>query len=387
MFMQSPKDREERDPTATRMESEIEYEEGENSDRQQQQQQTNGDDNDNESIQVAEAVLDETMSRKQQTSTSPKSTLSKTRHEIRKYRDLCGKIVNDTRVQLTIVLLIGINGIMLGIATFPFIKGNPDASNAFERCDFAFLVIFTIELGMQFIYNGLHLFLDGWLVFDFIIILTSWAFDQVQIVRAFRIFRAFRLVTRVKTLQNLVTALFSVVPRIAGITLLLALIFFIFSILMTSMWKDLYHEGYTEQDYFSRLDATLFTLFQVLTLDEWAGLTREVMASPGNSWAWFPMIAFVIITAFIVINLIIAVICDAIAALHANEKAMIQGISSADRDADGINDADEEPHVRVKKQLQTLEQQVEELSRMQQQTMHSLQYLTRHLQAKRRTPS
>jgi hypothetical protein len=374
--MQSPKDREERDLTTTRMDTEIEYEEGENSDRQQ----TNGDDNDNESIQVAEAVLDETMSRKQQT--SPKSTLSKTRHEIRKYRDLCGKIVNDTRVQLTIVLLIGINGIMLGIATFPFIKGNPNASNAFERCDFAFLVIFTIELGMQFIYNGLHLFLDGWLVFDFIIILTSWAFDEVQIVRAFRIFRAFRLVTRVKTLQNLVTALFSVVPRIAGITLLLALIFFIFSILMTSMWKDLYHEGYTEQDYFSRLDATLFTLFQVLTLDEWAGLTREVMASPGNSWAWFPMIAFVIITAFIVINLIIAVICDAIAALHANEKAMIQGINSADQD----DDADEEPHVHVKKQLQTLEQQVEELSRMQQQTMHSLQYLTRHLQATR-TPS
>jgi septal ring factor EnvC (AmiA/AmiB activator) len=94
------------------------------------------------------------------------------------------------------------------------------------------------------------------------------------------------------------------------------------------------------------------------------------------------MIAFVIITAFIVINLIIAVICDAIAALHANEKAMIQGINSADQD----DDADEEPHVHVKKQLQTLEQQVEELSRMQQQTMHSLQYLTRHLQAKR-TPS
>ena len=72
---------------------------------------------------MAEAVLEEAKSRKQQTSTSPpKSTLSKTRHEIRKYRDLCGKIVNDTRVQLFIVLLIAINGIMLGLATFPFIK-------------------------------------------------------------------------------------------------------------------------------------------------------------------------------------------------------------------------------------------------------------------------
>lgn len=347
-----------------------------------QKHQENGDedDDDDESIKVAEAVLEETNIRKQQTPSSPssQSKLKKTRKTIRKYRDLCGKIVNNTRVQFAIISLIAVNAIMLGIATFPFVKDNPDIRHKFEVTDKVFLVLFTVELGMQFIYNGIHLFLDGWLIFDFIIIVSSWAFEEIQIVRAFRIFRAFRLITRVQVLQNLVTALFSVVPRIMGITLLLALIFFIFSILMTSMWKNLYHEGYTEQDYFSRLDATLFTLFQVLTLDEWAGITREVMASPDNSWAWFPMIAFVIITAFIVINLIIAVICDAIAALHADQKAMIQGIASTDE-----GDSEEPQDIDVREQLQTLEQHVEKLARMQEQTMHSLQYLTRHMQAKK----
>jgi hypothetical protein len=42
------------------------------------------------------------------------------------------------------------------------------------------------------------------LVFDLVIIVTSWTFSQVQIIRAFRIFRALRLITRVKVMKNLV---------------------------------------------------------------------------------------------------------------------------------------------------------------------------------------
>jgi len=57
---------------------------------------------------------------------------------------------------------------------------------------------------MQFIFYGLMLLTDGWLVFDLIIITLSWAFAQVQIIRAFRIFRAFRLITRIKVMKNLV---------------------------------------------------------------------------------------------------------------------------------------------------------------------------------------
>lgn len=364
----SPYGSEETDPRTT---AETESDEGKNQTRQSA---------DDGSVVEVEAVLKETkqLRSNKQTPSSPPSCVAKTKNKIHNVRQLSGKIVNDTRSQFVIILLIAINAIMLGIATYPFVKDNPQTSHRFEVTDMVFLIIFTVELGMQFIYRGFHLFLDGWLIFDFVIIVTSWSFSEVQIIRAFRIFRAFRLVTRVKVLQNLVTALFSVVPRMGAIGLLLILIFFIFAILMTSMWKDLYENGETEQDYFSRLDATLFTLFQVMTLDEWAGITRQVMAV--QSWAWFPMITFVVITAFIVINLIIAVICDAIAALHADQKAMIHGERFDEHDDDGI---DEPPDVDVKKQLQSLEQQVEELSRMQEQTMHSLQYLTRHLQAKK----
>jgi hypothetical protein len=160
--------------------------------------------------------------------------------------------------------------------------------------------------------------------------------------------------------------------------MLLFLIFFIFAILMTSLWKDLYYDNETSQDYFSRLDATFFTLFQIMTLDNWAGISREIMAV--NSWAWIPFIAFVLISAFIVVNMIIAVICEAIGALHSDQRAMIMGQSGSGEE---VNKDFEPVHVDVKQHLESLERQVDELTRMQQQTMHTLQYMARHLQAKK----
>ena len=123
---------------------------------------------------------------------------------INQLRYHCGMFVNNQYVQLFIIVLIMVNAIMMGLATFDFIKDNPQLNDAFETTDQVFLVIFTIELGLQFIYHGFRLLLDGWLVFDLIIIVTSWSFAQVQIIRAFRVFRALRLVTRIKILKNLI---------------------------------------------------------------------------------------------------------------------------------------------------------------------------------------
>ena len=115
-----------------------------------------------------------------------------------------GNLVNHPHVQLFIVTLIAVNAVMMGIATFDVVKDHPDTQEAFEITDRVFLVIFTVELCMQFFFHGWRLLQDGWLIFDLIIIVTSWAFAELQIVRAFRIFRALRLITRIAVMQNLI---------------------------------------------------------------------------------------------------------------------------------------------------------------------------------------
>lgn len=242
---------------------------------------------------------------------------------VQSFRYRVGTLVNCAEVQSFVVFLISLNAIMLGIATYPMVRLDPYVSNIFGSVDKTCLIIFTIELFMQFIFHGWRLFLNGWLLFDTFIIVVSWAFSGISVIRAFRIIRALRLVTRVKIMKNLIVALFSVVPRMFAIGILLCLFSYIFAVLFTQLFKNLYKEGYTDFDYFGRLDYSFFTLFQVMTLDSWGDMTRMMVVV--YPWAWIPVVIYVIITAFVVANLIIAVICDAIYALHDEDKAMILG--------------------------------------------------------------
>ena len=223
----------------------------------------------------------------------------------RKFRLMCGKIVDNPATQLFIISLIIINAIMMGIGTFDFVTNNPNVNEAFELVDRVFLSIFTIEIGLQFIYRLFALFTDAWLVFDVIIVVTSWSVASMQIVRSFRIFRAFRLVTRIGPLRELVMAIAAVMPRIYAIGMLLLLIFYIYAVLFTELFRTLTLSA----NYFTRLDASLFTCVELMTL-EWADIAREVMAQ--MPWAWLPISTFIAITGFIVFNLIVAVICDAV---------------------------------------------------------------------------
>ena len=65
------------------------------------------------------------------------------------------------------------------------------------------------------------------------------------------------------------------------------------------------------------MDLTFLTLFHIMTLDSWSTILNKLMI--GNIWVWVPMILFFMISSFIVVNLIIAVICNVVAKLY-NEK-------------------------------------------------------------------
>lgn len=330
-------------------------------------------------------------------------------YELNRLRLLCGRIVNGNRVQMGVVFLIMVNATMMGIATFDFVSTNPEVQSKFEKVDNVFLIVFTAELGMQFLYHGLRLFLDGWLLFDFVVIVMSWAFAEAQIIRAFRIFRALRLVTRVRILRNLVTALFGVMPNMASIGMLLFLIMYIFCVMVTTLFKDMYDKDQLEYNYFGRLDRSFFTLFQIMTFDAWADVTREVMET--YAWAWIIFIVYIILSAFIIVNLIIAVICDAIAALNDDDRAKLQGWAvedSADGDmaeeegrmqllsstANGESgpvgypmDGGGDDSIRVRRgpeeilrRFKVMDLQVKESAKIQEQTALTVEYLIQQLQ-------
>ena len=52
----------------------------------------------------------------------------------------------------------------------------------------------------------------------------------------------------------------------------------------------------------------------MMTLDFWSGICCQIMGI--YTWAWIPFTLYVVVLAFIVVNLVVAVICDTIAEVN-----------------------------------------------------------------------
>ncbi len=61
-------------------------------------------------------------------------------------------------------------------------------------------------------------------------------------------------------------ALFSVFPKMTAIFMLLMLIFYIFAIMFTQLFKSLFEDQLVRQPYFDTIYFSMFTLFQMMTL-------------------------------------------------------------------------------------------------------------------------
>jgi len=286
-----------------------------------------------------------------------------------KARMKVGDMVNAEKVQVFIIIAIMINALMMGIATFDFVTNQEDVDLIFHNIDRAFLIIFTIEASMQLFYLGISLFSDGWLIFDLAIVILSWSFESLQIVRAFRIFRAFRLITRVKPLRDLVLAIGAVLPRMYAIAALLLLVFYIFSVLFTELFSGLspYEEGgFDPKEYFGTLDRSLFTCMEMMTL-EWGEICREVMRH--HNWAFAPFLSFIAITGFIVFNLIVAVVCDAVAV---TEKTV--------RQMDGYEeDSNEVKIIEAQERIDLLQSHIYDMLKTQEQVQKMIEKMAEEL--------
>jgi voltage-gated sodium channel len=227
-------------------------------------------------------------------------------------------IVSDIRFKRVIMALILLDSALLGIATFDFVSNQPKTVRLFSFLNWSFLTFFTIEIILRIVNIRLSmLFSNGWLVFDLIIIALSWFSALYLVFRSFRIIRTLRLATRLNDLRTMALATQEVLPKISAVIFLVALSFYVFSIFFTDLFHDLHSKGHTKLDYFSSLDKTAFTLFQIMTLDQWSTIANEVQAVYPLSWMIF--LPFVVLSTFFLLNFITAVIYEAIVCVHQKE--------------------------------------------------------------------
>jgi len=210
-----------------------------------------------------------------------------------------------------IIGLIILNGITMGLETSKSIMA--DFGTVLHIFDSLVIAIFTIEIILRIYVHRVSFFKDPWSIFDFTIVAISLvpASAGFEILRVLRVLRLFRLITVVPQMRKIVMALISVVPGMASIAGLLMLFFYIFAIMAT----QLYGESFPA--WFGTLGDSFYTLFQIMTLESWSmGVVRPIMEVHPNAWVFF--IPFIFIVTFIMINLIVAIVVDAMNELNTN---------------------------------------------------------------------
>ncbi len=248
------------------------------------------------------------------------------------------------RAILTVIILAGI---LAGLETSPALVAR--YGTLLETLDLVVLAIFIFEIALKLVVHGRqpwHYFRDGWNVFDFTIVALCCLPTNSQfaaVLRLARALRLLRLVTALPRLQLLVGALLKSLGAMGYVGLLLALMFYIYGVVGVHLF------GEADAVHFGSLKAALFTLFQMITLDNWSEIYRAAQSgAPVAVPVYF--ISFILLGTMIMLNLFIGIIMNSMSEMHAE-------IAARDRQ----RHVTETGAATIEDDLRLLQQQIESL--------------------------
>ena len=216
------------------------------------------------------------------------------------------------KVRFTIIGVIIFNAIILGLETSPTIMAA--AGPLITALDWACLSIFVLEIALKLIAHGTRFFRSGWNVFDFIIVGIALvpSAHGLSVLRAMRILRVLRVISVAPSLRRVVEGFVTALPGMGSVFLLMGIIFYIGAVMATKLF------GGAFPDWFGSIGASLYTLFQVMTLESWSmGIVRPVLEVYPFAWVFF--VPFIMVTTFAVVNLLVGLIVNSMQDAHAQE--------------------------------------------------------------------
>jgi voltage-gated sodium channel len=197
----------------------------------------------------------------------------------------------------------------------------------------------------------LNYFKDIWNLFDFIIVAICFIPFQdkaIYVLRLVRVLRTFRLFRAFPNLRPVVSGLLNSVSSVIFVAMLLGVVVYIYAVIGVSMFASI------DPIHFGNLWRGLFTLFQILTLENW-----NTIMLPANSI--YPVggplyfITFIIIGTMVIMNLFLGIIVGNMskAMEKLNETTTMKGYL----------DEDAQREKQMNKRLKAIEHQLIKLAR------------------------
>lgn len=214
-----------------------------------------------------------------------------------------------------IVAVIVLAGVVAGLETSPAIMAQHGV--LLHGLDRFILAIFIVEALLKMAMHGRQpwrYFADGWNVFDFLIVvicLLPVGGPFAAVLRLARALRLLRLVSALPKLQLLVGALLKSLSAMGYVSLLLALLFYIYAVAGIHLF------GAHDPKNFGSLPAAFLSLFRLVTLDNWADLFNGQLPHVPGIKVVIYFVTFIVFGTMIILNLFIGIIMNSMAEMHA----------------------------------------------------------------------
>ena len=208
-----------------------------------------------------------------------------------------------TALVLAVILA---NAAVLGMQTYPELDRRH--GDTLDLLNSVFLGFFVVELVLRMAAygrRGLDFFRNGWNLFDFVVIAAAFTpgiRESSTLLRLARLMRVVRVVRVLPDLRLLVTGVVRSLPPLGSMVVLTTLIIFVYGMFgwllfaeeLPAQWGD--------------IGRAMLTCFVMLTLEDFPVYMDDAMDV--HPWSWIYFVSFIMVAAFIVINVLIGIVLN-----------------------------------------------------------------------------
>jgi len=220
------------------------------------------------------------------------------------------RLVECATFNNVVVAVIVLNAVLIGLSTYLTDATSLRAIGAIETICIG---IFVVEIALRFLArdSAAAFFRNGWNVFDLVIIIAALipAIGGVgPVLRILRVFRVLRLVKTIPELRLIVDVLLRSVASMKYVALLAAIFFYVYAVIGVKLFGS---DGHPMQPYFTSIHEACFTLFRILTGDDWTQMRYE-LAQSGQPLAAFTafQVSWILVATFLLVNLIVGAVIN-----------------------------------------------------------------------------
>jgi voltage-gated sodium channel len=268
--------------------------------------------------------------------------------------NLAARVVGSPAFTTVVVATIAVNAVVLGLQTYDGVVER--WGDLLDLINALCLGVFVVELVIRIASYRPRpwvFFRSGWNVFDFVVIGAAFVPGIRQnstLLRLVRLLRVVRIIRVLPDLRVLLLGVWRSVLPLASIATVTAMLLFVYGMVG---WIWLGDELPAE---WGNIGEAMLTLFVMLTLEDFPVYMDE--AREVEPWAWVYFVSFILIAAFIVLNVLIGIVLNSLEEAREYER---RRMLREQHGAVGPSPIDPEAHAHVAERIVILRRALEDL--------------------------